>query len=286
VAQLSPARASECYDEAATLPKHRGRVVDCATDAEVPEGFVKVECDDGRFQLIETISVDTHRNMLLEARSFLRWCKEDRKWTHINALEGVKGKGKRSHGKDQLRINEARKWCDLALERAHAGDEGALGALLTLMMALSGTEITERRVRDLDDDGTILWVEDGKTEARNAPVEVPDELRELLRAQAKGKDALGYLFPAAGGGAHWRDWPAENVRRICRLAKVPEVCGHSMRGLHATVSYERGATGRLVADGLRHGHESVSKQSYATEESVRKGQQDRALRVIRGGRRG
>jgi len=35
-------------------------------------------------------------------------------------------------------------------------------------------------------------------------------------------------------GAHRRDWPRENVRRICKLAAVPEVTAHGMRDLHST----------------------------------------------------
>jgi integrase len=152
-------------------------------------------------------------------------------------------------------------------------------------MAISGTEITRRRVRDLDDDGTILWIEEGKTEKRNGSVEVPDELHPLLLERADGKQPDDYLFPAKAGGPHWRDWPSKNVKRICDLAGVPRVSGHSMRGLHASLAFERGATAHLVAEGLRHENESVTKRSYAKPEAVQKGQQQALLKLLRGGKR-
>jgi integrase len=59
-------------------------------------------------------------------------------------------------------------------------------------------------------------------------------------------------------GQHWRDWPRENVQRICRLADVPEVTAHGLRGTHATLAEEEGATGDLVARALGHEHVSTT----------------------------
>ena len=44
-------------------------------------------------------SVDSHRNILAEAKSFLRWCTVKKKWLARNPLEEVEGVGKRKHGK-------------------------------------------------------------------------------------------------------------------------------------------------------------------------------------------
>jgi integrase len=147
---------------------------------------------------------------------------------------------------------------------------------------LSGTEITMRKVRDVDDEGRVLVVEDGKTENRNARVDIPLVLQPLIRRLTEGRQANEYLFAAKDGGPHWRDWPSENVKRICRLAGVQPVCGHAMRGLHASMLLRRGASPRQAADALRHAHESTTIESYADSNAVRAGQQAVVTAVLDG----
>jgi site-specific recombinase XerC len=55
------------------------------------------------------VSVDYHRNMLSEDRTFLKWCVKKGLLVE-NPLDGVEGVDRRRHGKEQLRIDEARKW--------------------------------------------------------------------------------------------------------------------------------------------------------------------------------
>ena len=81
-------------------------------------------------RLGKSFSVDSHRNILAEARSFLRWCSTKRKWIARNPLEEVEGVGKRKHGKAQLRVDEARRWVATAVDLADDGEEGAVAALL------------------------------------------------------------------------------------------------------------------------------------------------------------
>jgi hypothetical protein len=45
-----------------------------------------------------------------------------------------------------------------ATERANAGEEGAAAAMLALLLGMRATEITARVVRDLDDEGRLLWI--------------------------------------------------------------------------------------------------------------------------------
>jgi integrase len=276
---IDSAAAATAYDAAINRPKHRGKSMDCDAETPAPKGYVKIK-KDGAWKLVETVAADTQRNEMLEVRSFFRWCQHEKKWIASNPLEGVRGKGRRRHGKRQLRIDELRRWFDKAEELAQAGDTGAIAAMMTLLLAISGKEVTHRVVRDVDADTTILWIEEGKTEKRNGAVEIPDVLRPFLLKLIEGKQPGDYLFPAKKGGKHWRDWPRKSVQRICRLAGVPLVSAHSMRGVHASRAYERGATGHLVAEGLRHTHESVSKQSYATAEAIRKGQQEKVLELL------
>jgi hypothetical protein len=71
------------------------------------------------------LSVDSHRNILAEAKSFLKWC-VGKKWIGGNPLDEVEGVGKRKHGKEQLRIDEARRWQAKAMELADQGEGGPL----------------------------------------------------------------------------------------------------------------------------------------------------------------
>ena len=48
-----------------------------------------------------------------------------------------------------------------ALELASKGDEGATAALVALLLGMRASEITTRRVNDLDEDeepGDLLWI--------------------------------------------------------------------------------------------------------------------------------
>jgi hypothetical protein len=56
-------------------------------------------------RLGKVYAVDSHRNTLAEARMLAKWCVAKR-WLRASPLEGVEGKGKRRHGKPQLRIDE------------------------------------------------------------------------------------------------------------------------------------------------------------------------------------
>jgi integrase len=194
-------------------------------------------------------------------------------------VAAVAAKGKRRHGKPQLRIDEARRWMAKATELADAGETGAVAALMALLLGMRASEIVSRVVRDLDDDGRLLWIPETKTEAGRRTLRVPEVLRPYLRALAEGKERSARLF-----GGHWRDWPREWVERICAAAGVPKVSAHSMRGRHSTLAMEAGVTGAVVAASLGHENVSTTIRSYAKPEGVAAARQERALTVLAGGR--
>ena len=188
-----------------------------------------------------------------------------KKWLARNPLEEVEGVGKRKHGKSQLRVDEARRWLVKAMALADEGEAGAVAALLALVMGMRANEIVSRVVRDLDDDGKLLWIPDSKTEAGRRTLQVPELLRPFLKELAEGKSPEAKLF-----GHHWRDWVRKWVKRICEAAGVPMVTAHGMRGLHSTLAVENGVSAHVVAASL--GHESERHD-------------DPELREARGGRR-
>ncbi len=233
------------------------------------------------------LAVATHRHILLESRSFLRWCLKQG-WLKMNPLDGVEGKGKRKRGKPQLTIDELRVWVTKALELAQAGDDGALAALMAPLMGPRASEITRRLVRDIDDDGRIFRISDAKTEAGERQVEIPEILRPLIAEHIKGRKADEWLFTTRGKekGPHWRDWPRENVQRICRLAGLPSVTAHGMRGSHATLAVQAGIASHLVAAQLGHtSFDNVTAKNYAQPAAVKNATARAAMKVLDGGRK-
>ncbi len=216
------------------------------------------------------LAVDSHRNILAEARTFLNWCVKPQQWLKHNPLADITGQGKRRHGKPQLRIDEARKLRAVCHNKAALGDDGAVAVLLAMLMGLRASEIVSRTVRDVDDDGRILWVDDNdsvgfspKTEASKRPVQVWEEVRPYLLNRSIQKQSDTLLFPAEAGGAHWRDWVRKQTRRLCKIAKVPVVCAHSLRGFSATLNLLSGVPLAQVAASLGHESGSTTLQSYA-----------------------
>lgn len=237
-------------------------------------------------------SADTHRNALSQVKTFLGWCVE-RGWLRENPAAQVKGIGKRrprglSLGKagNELRVAQARAWYGMALFKANQGDEGAIGALVALLLGLRASEIVSRRVADLDTDraaGDLLWIPCSKTPAGRRTLEVPEVLRELLVRCADGKAAERFLFESEPGKPHWRDWLRKNVARMCKLAEVPIVTAHAMRGLLATISAERGLAGHLIASTLGHEDERTTMRAYARPGAAATGANRRGLVVLNGG---
>lgn len=236
-----------------------------------------------------TYSVDTHRNYLAEARTFFGWCVE-RRWARENPLAGVKGVGRRRHGKPQLRIDEARRWMKRASELA-ADEPGAVAAMLTLLLGLRAGEVVSRLVRDVDDEGRLFWVPDSKTEAGRRKVEVPElgGLREHLRELARGRPGEERLFKGRGGPGRGRaphrdrKWVTTWVAQIAEDAGVPRVTAHGMRGLHSTLAIDAGMSGHLVAASLGHESFTTTTTSYAAPASTEAAARRRTLKVLAGG---
>lgn len=220
------------------------------------------------------ISVDYHRNILAETKTFLEWCIK-KTWIESNPLADVGGVGRRNHGKEQLRISEARKWIARAMEQARRGETGAIAAMMTLLMGMRCSEIISRVVRDVDDEGRLLWIPDSKTEKGKRTLQIPEPLRPFLTALCEGKESEELIF-----GAHERGWPRAWVQRICREVGVKVVTAHGQRGLHSTLALEEGVTPHAVADALGHESFATTAQSYATPESVGNARSNRVQRRL------
>lgn len=252
---------------------------------ELLEVLTPAKCEKRYAQIVtepsehtgKPLAPDTHRNTLAEAKTFAAWC-VGKGWLRSNPLEAVEGQGKRKHGKEQLRINEARLWLGKALEHANHGEPGAVAAMISLVMGMRCSEIVSRVVRDLDDDGQLLWIPCSKTPAGRRTLEVPPLLQQDLKRLCRDKLPEAPLF-----GHHWRDWPRKWVQRICREVGVPKVSAHAMRGLHATLALGRGTSPHAVAASLGHASPTVTMQSYADPSAVAAANQRHALTILVGG---
>ena len=118
-------------------------------------------------------------------------CVVEKKWLARNPLEVLKGIGKIRHGKEQLRIDEARKWMVEAHRQADARQAGAVAAMTALVMGMRASEIVSRVVRDLDDGGALLWIPDSKTMAGRRKLQVPEFLQPYLVELAEGRESSG-----------------------------------------------------------------------------------------------
>jgi len=219
-------------------------------------------------------STDHRMNVLLEARRFARWAMKGEIW-HSDPFAGLEVLGRRKRGKKKLRVDEARKLAAVA----HAeGGPAAVAALLALYLGMRASEIMGLTVRDLDDGGRLLWIDDSKTDSGRRTLEVPDPLRPMLLALAEDRDSGEPLIID-----RHRDWLTRNVRRLCAVADVPTVTPHGLRGTHATLARDAGATGHLVAGALGHASEAVTEAHYLEPGTAQRGTARRVFEVIDGG---
>jgi integrase len=243
-------------------------------------------------------SVDSHRGILAQTRSFLAWCIHQGWYRDENPLAGVQGVGRRrprgkSLGKSgtELRVKETRAWYVKALELAEQDDEGAIAALVALLLGLRASEIVGLRVADLDDEedaGDLLWIPCSKTPAGRRTLEVPAELRPFLIACAEDKKPNRWLFECEReqdpiGKPHLRDWVLDQVHRVCDAAGVPRVTAHALRGQLATLTAERGLAGHLIAATLGHEDVRTTMTAYAKPGSAAAGARARGWQVLNGG---
>lgn len=216
---------------------------------------------------------DTHQAALSEASRFWRWCIE-KGYTKVNPWLRIEPTGRVSKGKMQLRVDEARKFQAKCLE---LGDDGAIASLMCLLLGLRASEVVERVGRDVDDGGRLLWIDNSKTEAGRRVVEVPIVLADaLVRIGSIPGRGEGRIFP------HSRYWLRDQVRRICKLAGVPVVCPHGLRGTHASLAMQAGASSVLVAASLGHASPAVTLQHYAQAGAVANGRQGKVISILEG----
>jgi integrase len=197
-------------------------------------------------------SGDTQFHELASARAFAAWCIE-RGWLARDPFAGLKPTKSRKRGKPQLRIEEARKLVDVCLAEK---SPIATAVALALLCGMRASSVTNRAVRDLDDGGRVLWIEDDKTAAGDRRLEVPEVLRPRLVAYAAGRAGDARLF-----GDIDRHDLRYAARRLCKLAGIKVVSPHSLRGTHASLAREAVPV-EHVARVLGHSGPAITRRNY------------------------
>jgi integrase len=144
---------------------------------------------------------------------------------------------------------------------------------------MRASEITNRVVRDVDDDARVLWIERAKSKAGERHLEVPEVLRPRLAALIAGRRGDEPLFPDRD-----RHWVGYHVRRLCRAAGVPVVCPHGLRGTQASIAV-RAVPAEHVAQQLGQTGPAVTRRHYLAAGAEQDGRQRAALQVLAGGLR-
>ena len=215
----------------------------------------------------EPIANDSHHLLLRRVKHFYKWA-ISRRYITQNPFAEVSPIGRPKRGKQQLRIDEARKLVSVAIDRARTLDAGSTAILMQIFLGLRPTEALVRVVRDLDDEGRILWVPFGKTSNAKRRLQVPDALREVLLLHAKGKPADAPLLGNPEEPFHTRDIIRYRLKLLCQQLGLPTVCPHSLRGLNATLALDAGATAQHVAAALGHASFTTTARHYADASSV------------------
>lgn len=209
-------------------------------------------------------AVATLRHRLKIAKCFYRWLIKGG-FAVDDPFAGLSIPGRAKAGKFQLRTSEGERLIDAALGQFELGDAFALAPVLALCMGLRASEACNLTCRDVDAQGSVLWVaaQGGKTVNAARRLKVPVKLRPLLVRLASGRDSGELLFRGKN-----RQALHNKVRQLCCLARVPVVCPHSLRGLWASLSVEAGVASEAVAAALGHGSFAVTARHYATASAV------------------
>lgn len=273
-------RARYHLDQLLASASNGGRMLSWLTPRRAAELYAKVRIG---------AAVDTHRNTLSVGKAFGRFAAE-RGWLLADPFAAVKPIGKRRRGKPQLHLDETRKLIDACIAE---GSRESAAVATSVLLGCGASEVTQRQVRDLDDGGHVLHVTRGKNRFRVRSLEVPDVLRPLLLELAGKRAGAAHLFGTTDVDRPTRYWIYWHCKRLCRLAKVPLVSPHGLRGTHSTiaigtVSTSHSVAAAIAAAGGSLGHapgSPITASTYAAPGSVGAATQRTVLRAIQGGQR-
>ncbi|MFO0575638.1 MAG: tyrosine-type recombinase/integrase [Polyangia bacterium] len=209
------------------------------------------------------LSPTTHRGDLRILKRFGAWAQKAG-YVGTSPFGSVEPIGRDRTGKPQLRMDELDRWLQVAWADVQRGHGTALAAMLCLWRGLRVSEVLDRVVRDLDEEGSVLVIERAKTRAGNRRVDIPEFLRPYVKQRTDGQAPGAWLFrqEREPNKALHQQSVHKRVRWICRHAKVPLICTHSLRGMNATLKLQAGASEDYVARSIGHTSFGITLRHY------------------------
>jgi integrase len=294
VSTLTVSEALEAYEEHMKGKDNDARTISVTQQRlrvflrevlEKPIGVVRsgqellFSLDSYRTAQNEPLAVASKRALFNQGRTFFKWAKVGG-LTKANPLDDLRVEGYTKKGKPQLTADEGVKFLVTALKAADQAlrgkklprrgslampqFEGAVAAACCLWLGVRASEVADRQVRDLDCGGTVFSIPKAKTwnGIRRRPI--PARLRPYLQRLAEGKEPTDRLFGETADRFAIRRW----VRRLCKLAGVPVVAPHGLRGTYGTLMVESGESVGAVSRGMGHGSQAVTLGHYVLPEAV------------------
>jgi integrase len=213
----------------------------------------------------------SHQKALKQARTLWKWALGE-KIVRSNPWADVRSVGRANRGKPQLTFDEARRLMGVCVEHA-ISDDGALAVLLALLCGLRNGEITSLTVRSVDNEGRMIRVFDAKTKAGVRPLDLPAQLWAPVAARMANRQP-GDILLADSLSYKRRDiWLNREVERFCKLARVPRVVPHSLRGTFAAVAVDAAEVPQRVAAALGHESFAVTRAHYVPAEVADRAEQ-------------
>jgi integrase len=249
VTAVTPALARDWYERLTRLTNRR-RVRDAG-------GWPLLGADGRQLYEEQALSPTTHHKALARGRAVFQWAVE-RGWIRSNPFATVRPIGRARRGKLQHHRDEARRFFDACLRLAVAGDQSATVLATQLLLGCRPSEITDRRVRDLDNGGRTLVIDYGKTDAAARRLALPPVIQPVLLALAGDRPAEDYLFSRCRGDGTL----IKAIERVCRAAGLPRIVPYSLRGTHSSLAVEEGATSAIVARALGHTSAVMTETHY------------------------
>lgn len=229
-------------------------------------------------------SATTQLGALSAGQSFGAWCVRQG-WLRSDPWAAVERVGRKARGGDKaaLRIDEANRLVAACLDER---SPSSIAVLATLLLGARASEITGRKVRDLDDSGRLLWIDgDTKTASSRRCLEVPEVLRPLLTELVHGRAATSAIFVREDGAPATRHWLHHHADRLCAVSRVPAVGPQGMRRTQSRIASAAGATPQLVAAALGHSSPAITATAYVDRNTSTAARGRAALKVLQGGQR-
>lgn len=208
-----------------------------------------------------TIKAATHHAVLRNVKEMFRWFVR-KELCPSNPFESVEAVGKVNTGKQQLRETDAMTFDRYLFKQAERGEEGALALLVQLYVGMRSGEVLSLTVAMVEREGKKISVIRGKSKNAKRSLEVFAPVAALLWERCKGRPGNERVFARNLAKVPGPSWMYKRLKRYLRDAGLPQVCPHSLRGLHSTLAVASGATTHAVASQLGHASFATTARHY------------------------